>query len=42
MMQKFALTMFSLTLACAAFAQSAHADALADSRSKVKIAPLCR
>ncbi|MCU0872471.1 MAG: glycoside hydrolase family 127 protein [Pirellulaceae bacterium] len=40
MMQKFSLTVFSLMLACAAFTQSAHADALADSRSKVKVAPV--
>jgi hypothetical protein len=40
MMQKSALTVFSLMLACAAVAQSAHADALADSRSKVKAAPV--
>ncbi|MCY2986826.1 MAG: glycoside hydrolase family 127 protein, partial [Planctomycetota bacterium] len=38
--QKFALPVLSLTLAFAACVQSAHADALADSRSKVKVRPV--
>ncbi|MCY2990475.1 MAG: hypothetical protein NTY19_21745 [Planctomycetota bacterium] len=40
MTQKNAFTVVSLTLILAPFAQSARADALADSRSKVKVAPV--
>jgi hypothetical protein len=38
-MQKLALTLFRLTLVLTVFTTPAYADPLADSRSKVKVAP---